>query len=161
MKGHIMNKKLVITSSLAILLVAGGTHLAINEASATETPPIVQEVQNHKEQLDNHEARITNAENNIKDLQNNTNTSPSSNNVAVPTVKTQPAASEQLTTNPSAPEPIPTQIPPNVSMVKEGPTYVTASVFDKDKCILFYSDGTQGSKPATKNDCNQYLSQPK
>lgn len=119
---QIGTRALIIGGSVIALGAVTGV-VALNSPSqtgATDIPPIQQQVDNQQKELDNHDARITNNENDIKSLQGATNTAPSSNNVAVPTVT-----------------PAPTPVPITVTAYEK--IVLDANSTD---CEYTYSDGT-------------------
>lgn len=137
----------------------------MNRSTASDVPPIVQEVQHQGEVLNNHEDRITNNENDIKELQNSTGTQPSASNTVVRTVTT-PSPQEPLTA-PATSEPSPTS-----------PINVVKSTFNaggswNNYCTLVYSDGSESHVQATltqidngqqhhsQDNCSDFIGNPK
>lgn len=127
-----MKRSIVVSSIALTTLVTGVVYANLNpsEASTTEVPPIVQQVERHESELDNHEARITNVEADVSDLQANTNTAPSVQRVEVPVVVT------------PEPEPVaePTPEPEPVTVVSY--RQIPLDEEGNADCEYTYSDGT-------------------
>jgi hypothetical protein len=121
-----MKKAVIVSSVLLIGITTGIAVLNGPQPTKAVDSPLTTQVDQQSKELANHEARITNTENNVKDLQTNTNTTPSTNQVAVPDATPTPT--------PTAPVVEPTQ----VTVV----SYKQIPVDNGTDCEFTYSDGT-------------------
>ncbi len=109
-----------------------------NRAEA-DTSPIVSTVDQHGDRLDSHEARLANLETDTRILQSNTNTQPSTNKVAVPTVR-EVNATAPTDSSSSSPASVSEPSAPVATVTAYREIVIDAGTSD---CEYTYSDGTK------------------